>query len=72
MNFSNHYFLIYRIINNFKDFRYIIIIIMKIILLINYLVNLNLINKLFKVFNKQILHCSHFDNFYKSSKNQIY
>ena len=69
MNFSNYYFLIHRIINNFKNFQYIKITIMRTTLLINHFINLNFINKSFKVFNKQILRCSHLDNFYKSLKN---
>ena len=44
---------------------------MKIALLINYFINFDFINRLFKILDKQILHYSHFDNFYKLSKNQI-
>ena len=65
MNFSNHRF--FNIFNNFiKGFRRDIIF-MKAYMLINFI---NHINKLRKV-DKQILFCSLFDLFYKSSQKKI-
>ena len=65
MNFLNHRFLFFNIFNNFiKDF-YRDTIIMKTHLLINFV---NHINKLHKVFDKQILLCPLLDNFCKSLK----
>ena len=70
-NFSNYRFSFQRIINyNLKEFRKYTIIILKITLLINNFVNINYINKRFKVLINQIFQLyQHFDNLFKLSKN---